>query len=188
MPGFIAKKLCPQLKIIRGCFAKYREASSVVGIFGSLWNFKFREAKCFDKITRIFAVNFQFRKILREYDPDICAYGLDEAYIDLTAYIQNRFRIGPGTYFNCCVATVFFCIYFRICNFAVEHERIRYMGECVCRLPLVAENETCHLGDAEITEEMCTKCKKLCKIVRDRITFGVDVDEVRVSRFLFLLV
>ncbi|VBB26917.1 unnamed protein product [Acanthocheilonema viteae] len=131
MPGFIAKKLCPQLKIVRCCFDKYREASSVI------------------------------RKIFRDYDPDFYADGLDEAYIDLTAYVQNRFRTGSA-----------------------EHERIRYMGECICRLPLIEENEICHLDNAEITEEMCTKCKKPSKCVRDRITFGVDVDEVvREMRF-----
>lgn len=43
MPGFIAKKLCPQLKIVRGCFDKYREASSVVSILESL-KIKYREA------------------------------------------------------------------------------------------------------------------------------------------------
>ncbi|VDP11201.1 unnamed protein product [Onchocerca flexuosa] len=131
MPGFIAKKLCPQLKIVHGNPDKYREASAVA------------------------------RKIFSEYDPDFNMAGLDEAYIDLTAYIQNRFRIG-----------------------SIEYERIRYMGECVCRLPLIAENEMSHLVDAEITEEICTKCKKLRKCVRDRITFGIDVDEiVREMRF-----
>ncbi|EJW78963.1 polymerase kappa isoform 9, partial [Wuchereria bancrofti] len=131
MPGFIAKKLCPQLKIVHGRFDKYREASSVA------------------------------RKIFRDYDPDFYADGLDEAYLDLTIYIQNRLRSG-----------------------SVEHERIRYMGECVCRLPLVTENEICHLTKAGITEEICTKCKKLRKCVRDHITFGVDVDEVvREMRF-----
>lgn len=59
------------------------------------------------------------------------------------------------------------------------------MGECACRLPLVAENEISDLDAVEITEEICTKCKKLRKIVRDRIFFGVDVDEVRSSLFLF---
>uniref|UniRef100_A0A1I8ECV4 DNA polymerase kappa n=1 Tax=Wuchereria bancrofti TaxID=6293 RepID=A0A1I8ECV4_WUCBA len=162
MPGFIAKKLCPQLKIVHGRFDKYREASSVVGIFRSLKNFKFKEAKCFDKITgKQAALNFQARKIFRDYDPDFYADGLDEAYLDLTIYIQNRLRSG-----------------------SVEHERIRYMGECVCRLPLVTENEICHLTKAGITEEICTKCKKLRKCVRDHITFGVDVDEVvREMRF-----
>lgn len=62
------------------------------------------------------------------------------------------------------------------------------MGECICRLPLVAENEICQLDDAEITEEICTKCKKLRKCVRDRITFGVDIDEVRISQSSLLLI
>lgn len=59
------------------------------------------------------------------------------------------------------------------------------MGECICRLPLVAENEICDLNDAKITEEVCAKCKKRRKCVHDRVTFGVDIDEVRVSQFFF---
>lgn len=66
-------------------------------------------------------------------------------------------------------------------HFPVEHDRIRYTGICVCRLPLIAENEMSQLVDAEIIEESCTKCGKLRKCVRDRITFGVDVDEVHAA-------
>uniref|UniRef100_A0A915Q6K7 DNA polymerase kappa n=1 Tax=Setaria digitata TaxID=48799 RepID=A0A915Q6K7_9BILA len=129
MPGFIAKKLCPQLKIIPGCLEKYRQVSSVA------------------------------REIFRDYDPDFCAHSLDEAYMDLTTYVRNR-------------------------SHTVEHERIRYMGECVCRLPLVAKNEINQLANAEITDELCTRCKKLRKCIRDRVTFGMDIDEiVREMRF-----
>ncbi|XP_031550254.1 DNA polymerase kappa-like [Actinia tenebrosa] len=60
MPGFIGKKLCPDLTIVPGHFDKYREASSIV------------------------------RNILKDYDPDFLPMSLDEAYLDLTDYIKER--------------------------------------------------------------------------------------------------
>ena len=59
MPGFIAKKLCPNLTIVPLNFAKYREVSN------------------------------QVRKVISEYDPHFCGMGLDEAYLDLTDYIKG---------------------------------------------------------------------------------------------------
>ena len=60
MPGFIGKKLCPQLIIVRTHFDKYR------------------------------AVSKQVREILAEYDPNYCPMSLDEAYFDLTDYLVRR--------------------------------------------------------------------------------------------------
>ncbi len=60
MPGFIARKLCPDLVIVRLNFSKYREVSE------------------------------QVREILQSYDPDFCPVGLDESYLDLTAFVQTR--------------------------------------------------------------------------------------------------
>lgn len=62
MPGFIAKKLCPNLTIIPTNFAKYREISA------------------------------QVRQIIGEYDPNFCGVGLDEAYLDLTDYMNDIFE------------------------------------------------------------------------------------------------
>ena len=59
MPGFIARKLCPQLRIIPPDFDKYREAASHV------------------------------RKVFAKYDPDFSAASLDEAYLDLTDYMAS---------------------------------------------------------------------------------------------------
>jgi len=59
MPGFIAKKLCPNLKIVPTNFEKYREVSN------------------------------QVREILKVYDPNFCGMGLDEAYLDLTDYVNG---------------------------------------------------------------------------------------------------
>ena len=58
MPGFIAKKLCPNLVIVKGSYQKYKAVSKLVG------------------------------EILLEYDPNYCQVGIDESYLDLTNYLQ----------------------------------------------------------------------------------------------------
>lgn len=60
MPGFIAKKLCPDLVLIHGNYSKYEEASQ------------------------------KFRAILQKYDPDFESMGLDEANADFTTYIEEN--------------------------------------------------------------------------------------------------
>ncbi|VDN44526.1 unnamed protein product [Gongylonema pulchrum] len=68
MPGFIAKKLCPALKIVIPSFGKYRKAS------------------------------LEVRKIFREYDPYFSMGSLDEAYMDLTDCLQKRLQDGKMEY------------------------------------------------------------------------------------------
>ena len=60
MPGFIAMKLCPQLKLIDAHFYRYKQESMAV------------------------------MDILEEYDVCLESMGLDEAYIDLTNYCKNN--------------------------------------------------------------------------------------------------
>ena len=60
MPGFIALKLCPQLKLVEPHFYRYKEESRKI------------------------------MEILEEYDPFIESMGLDEAYIDLTDYCKKN--------------------------------------------------------------------------------------------------
>ena len=60
MPGFIAKKLCPELVIVPPHFDKYKEYSR------------------------------QVQGILAEYDPNFAMASLDEAYLDLTEYLSDR--------------------------------------------------------------------------------------------------
>lgn len=60
MPGFIAKKLCPELVIVPLHFDKYRSVSS------------------------------QIREIFKEYDPNFSPMSLDEAYLDLTEYLSQN--------------------------------------------------------------------------------------------------
>ncbi|KAF1759908.1 hypothetical protein GCK72_008153 [Caenorhabditis remanei] len=60
MPGFISKKLCPNLTLVPGNYSKY------------------------SKVSR------QFSEIFMEYDGDVGMMSLDEAYIDLTDYVTMR--------------------------------------------------------------------------------------------------
>ncbi|XP_058025217.1 DNA polymerase kappa isoform X4 [Ahaetulla prasina] len=60
MPGFIAKKLCPHLTIVPLNFKKYEEVSK------------------------------QIREILAEYDPQFMPVGLDEAYLNITEYLEEQ--------------------------------------------------------------------------------------------------
>ena len=60
MPGFIAKKLCPDLVIVPPHFDKYK------------------------------AYSRQVQEVLVEYDPDFAMASLDEAYLDLTEYLRER--------------------------------------------------------------------------------------------------
>ncbi|KAJ3583094.1 hypothetical protein NHX12_034475, partial [Muraenolepis orangiensis] len=60
MPGFIAKKLCPNLVIVPTNFDKYR------------------------------AVSTEIREIFAEYDPHVQPMSLDEAYLDFTDHLEQR--------------------------------------------------------------------------------------------------
>ena len=59
MPGFIGKKLCPELIIVKPNYDKYRQIST------------------------------QVREVLAFHDPHFCSVGLDEAYLDLTAFVRK---------------------------------------------------------------------------------------------------
>ncbi|KAM9252783.1 DNA polymerase kappa [Dugong dugon] len=60
MPGFIAKRLCPQLIIVPPNFDKYR------------------------------AVSKEVKEIFADYDPNFMAMSLDEAYLNVTKHLQER--------------------------------------------------------------------------------------------------
>ena len=62
MPGFIAKKLCPQLIIVPPHFEKYQK------------------------------VSMEVQEIFQEYDPNFLRLSLDEAYLDLTEYIKDTIK------------------------------------------------------------------------------------------------
>ncbi|KAM8773930.1 DNA polymerase kappa isoform 1-T1 [Rhynchonycteris naso] len=60
MPGFIAKRLCPQLTIVPPNFDKYR------------------------------AVSREVKEILAYYDPNFMTMSLDEAYLNITKHLKER--------------------------------------------------------------------------------------------------
>ncbi|GBC04224.1 hypothetical protein RclHR1_05580009 [Rhizophagus clarus] len=60
MPGYFARALCPQLVIVKPNFEKYTNVSR------------------------------QIRTIFARYDPNFSAMSLDEAFLDITSYIQNH--------------------------------------------------------------------------------------------------
>ena len=60
MPGFIGKKLCPELVIVRLNFKQYT------------------------------AVSNQVRGVMALYDPNFCPMSLDEAYLDFTNHVAKR--------------------------------------------------------------------------------------------------
>lgn len=60
MPGFIGKKLCPNLIFESHSFSKYEEASNLA------------------------------KEVIREYDPHFKSHSLDEFFVDLTSYCQQH--------------------------------------------------------------------------------------------------
>ena len=66
MPGFIAKKLCPELVIVPAHYDKYKEYSR------------------------------QVQEVLAEYDPNFSMASLDEAYLDLTHYLRQKATDGKS--------------------------------------------------------------------------------------------
>ena len=60
MPGFIARRLCKDLVIVKCNFEKYREVSHV------------------------------FKEIIEQYDPEFESMGLDETNLDVTDYCAAR--------------------------------------------------------------------------------------------------
>ena len=64
MPGFIARRLCPELVFVTPDFQKYTKASQAT------------------------------RNIFRDFDPDFEAGSLDEAYLDITAYCEQHGMTG----------------------------------------------------------------------------------------------
>lgn len=57
MPGFVGKKICPDLIFIKPNYKLYRQISD------------------------------KFKSVIEEFDPDLESVGLDEAAIDVTEYI-----------------------------------------------------------------------------------------------------
>ena len=66
MPGFIGLRLCPELVLVAPNFQKYQVVAE------------------------------QTRSIFKEFDPEFEAMSLDEAYLDLTAYLESHADINAS--------------------------------------------------------------------------------------------
>src|SRR5271170_8012075 len=72
MPAYIAKKLCPQIVILPLNFDKY----IAKGIYSEyIWKL---------------IVAAEIREVIAKYDPNYMAASLDEAYLNMTTYIQEH--------------------------------------------------------------------------------------------------
>ncbi len=60
MPGFVGKKICPELVFIKPNYKLYRSISD------------------------------KFKSVIEEFDPDMESIGLDEAAIDVTDYLREN--------------------------------------------------------------------------------------------------
>lgn len=71
MPGFVAKKLCPQLRIVRPRMNAYREESNKIA------------------------------DVIRQYDANFVPHSLDESSIDLSAHLMARCEQSSGDWVYC---------------------------------------------------------------------------------------
>lgn len=98
MPGFIAKRLCPDLTFVKPDFKKYTAAAEAV------------------------------RAVLRRYDPDFVSHGLDEASLDITDHCsstgrapgevaaQLRLQVNAATQLTCSVGIAPTTMLAKICS------------------------------------------------------------------------
>ncbi|GMS89300.1 hypothetical protein PENTCL1PPCAC_11475 [Pristionchus entomophagus] len=97
--------------------------------------------------------------ILSQYDPNLSMGSLDEAYMDLTDYVRMR-------------------------SIPVRHKRVRYSGDCVCRLPVMKETDSPGVSQSINTQQSCPKCNQTRIIIEDEVEFGIGRSEiVREMRF-----
>lgn len=75
MPGFIGKKLCPELIFVEPHFEKYREASATIR---------------YPSKSRQYCVFILLREIFFLYDPHFEPLSLDEASLNITDYLSRN--------------------------------------------------------------------------------------------------
>lgn len=93
MPGFIARKLCPQLIFVPTDFKKYTYYSDLTrkgcGFLHSLFNVKW--IIFFSKFPNaLFSFFLFYSLVFQKYDPNFLAASLDEAYLDITNYCNDK--------------------------------------------------------------------------------------------------
>lgn len=99
------------------------------------------------------AVSERVRAILADYDPSYVAIGLDEANLDITEHLRLRNSN---------------------CEASGSHERRRYAGRCLCRLPRFEDST----DGKDCSTELCDKCGEEKIVVLDQVDFGNSAEEV----------
>ena len=60
----------------------------------------------------------------------------------------------------------------------VKCKRIRYTGDCICRLPLIPSNNQNISEDAERVVIICNRCNKERIAIIDYVVFGTGLDDI----------
>jgi DNA polymerase kappa len=101
MPGFIAKKLCPELVFVHLHFDKVLAGLFMPPVAGPGCA---ASRVCTNSCTRPLPGRVQYREaaeqtraVFREYDPHFSAHSLDEAYLDITDVVRRRPTRAPPT-------------------------------------------------------------------------------------------
>lgn len=95
MPGFIARKLCPELIFVPTDFQKYTYYSDLTrkgqafGFLASAFTVVL-ELKIFVSIANFFNSSSWFLLVFQKYDSNFMAASLDEAYLDVTDVCKEK--------------------------------------------------------------------------------------------------
>ena len=88
MPGFIARRLCPELIFVPTDFKKYNYYSDLAR---KGKNFASSNSKCILYVKCLsFSIHLFVLLVFRRYDPNFLAASLDEAYLDITEVCKDR--------------------------------------------------------------------------------------------------
>ena len=132
MPGFIARKLCPDLVFVKPDFQKYTKASQAT------------------------------RAVFRDFDPEFEAGSLDEAYLDLTAYCEQYGMTGSNhaehaQWHTGCSLKSLHAASMLLCLLTANMQRIQTMcatfhaAQCTDSAQFVSA-----IGTVQLSQDICT--------------------------------
>ena len=153
MPGFIGRKLCPDLVIVPTHFDKYT------------------------------AVSKQIRAVMADYDPNFCPMSLDEAYLDMTEHLQKRATFGDEERtFQVMLDPEVICKCDKKTREAVTKDNICVPNGSSTGTGLEPEVENVEKKCTDLTQskakDVCTLCGRPLDISHGKVeTFGVCAEE-----------